>query len=180
MARIVNSLPAGPATESSIRDFESYIGHLLPEDYRSFLLEHNGGSPDPDAFTLNSSGDDEENVVMCFFPLRDLQLGAVEGEEFEELRTWPLHCAWDDLQNDLADSYEKEFENPLLPIGTDGSGNYFCIVLAGAEEGAVVFFEHEMADTTLLAKNFSDFLASLRQRERDDYAPELGSPESGS
>lgn len=173
-ARIVNALPAGATNEASIREFESYIGHALPDDYRSFLLQHNSGSPYSDAFTLNVFDNDQENVVYCFFPLRDLKLVAVEVEGMEALRTWPLQSAWDDLQNDLVNLYEKELESPLLPIGTDGSGNYFCLVLDGEQRGTVVFLENEMADTVLLADSFSDFLGTLHPRQRTDYAPEFG------
>ncbi|TWT14322.1 SMI1/KNR4 family protein [Planomicrobium sp. CPCC 101079] len=31
-----------PMEEAAIADFESQIGHQLPKDYRSFLLEYNG------------------------------------------------------------------------------------------------------------------------------------------
>jgi hypothetical protein len=77
MAQIVNSMPVGPANDSMIRELESYIGYPLADDYRQFLLTHNGGSPEPDAFTVNVIGDDEEDVVLCFFPLCDLQVGTV-------------------------------------------------------------------------------------------------------
>ncbi|MEZ6138062.1 MAG: SMI1/KNR4 family protein [Pirellulaceae bacterium] len=173
MSHIVNSRPAGPASESEIAVFETMIGHSLPEDYRRFLLEHNGGSPRPDAFTFNLFGRDEENIVMCFFPLRDLSLGEVDVEQLDELRTWPVHCAWNDLQHDLLHLYEKEIEHPLLPIGTDGSGNYFCIVLSGPQMGAMLFHEHELAETCVLASSFDEFLTSLRPRVRKDYAEEL-------
>ncbi len=92
-----------------------------------------------------------------------------EVEDLEELRTWPVHCAWDDLLDDLVDLYEIELEEPLLPIGTDGSGNYFCVVLAGERTGAILFLESEMAETTFLGDNFTVFLESLRPRERTDY-----------
>lgn len=173
MAHITNSLPAGPTSEAEIQKFEAYIGHALPADYRAFLLEHNGGRPDPDAFTFNLFENVEEDVVMCFFPLRSLELGAVEVKRQAELRTWPLHCAWDDLQHDLVHLYEMEPDYPLLPVGTDGSTNYFCLVLAGPRRGAVLFLESEMAETVELAGSFTEFLQTLRPRQRDDYAPEL-------
>jgi hypothetical protein len=174
MALIINPLPAGPTDEASIQGFESYIGYTVTDDYRRFLLQHNGGSPSPDAFTLSIFGNDQENVVYCFFPLRDLKLVIVESGGIEGLRTWPLQSAWDDLKNDLVNLYETELDNPVLPIGTDGSGNYFCLVLNGEQRGAIIFLEHEMADTVLLADSFSGFLDMLRSRERTDYAPEFG------
>lgn len=171
MAQIADPLPVGPTTDSQISAFEAYIGHKLPPDYRQFLLQHNGGHPEPDAFLLNAGYGEEEDIVMCFFPMRDLKLGSVTVGDLEELRTWPLHCAWDDLQSDLENLYaEAGIEEPLLPTGTDGSSNYFCIVLSGARAGAVVFLDHETGETHPLADSFDAFLTSLRKRERTDYA----------
>jgi hypothetical protein len=108
---------------------------------------------------------------MCFFPMRDLKVGNVSVDDLEDLRTWPLHCAWEDLQSDLENLYsEAGIEEPLLPIGTDGSGNYFCIVLNGPRTGILVFLDHETGETFRLADGFSAFLESLRERERTDYA----------
>lgn len=173
MTKIVNSRPAGPTSESEIVAFEAMIRHSLPMDYRRFLLEHNGGSPRPDAFTFNLFGRDEEDIVMCFFPMRDLKIAEVEVEELGELRTWPVHCAWNDLQHDLVHLYQNKLDNPLLPIGTDGSGNYFCLVLSGDQKDTVLFVEHENLETYRLANNFDDFIQTLRPRKRMDYADEL-------
>ncbi|HWG43465.1 MAG TPA: SMI1/KNR4 family protein, partial [Gemmataceae bacterium] len=157
-------------TSAQVAAFEKYIGHPLPTEYREFLFQYNGGHPDPDAFLLDNGSAAQEDIVLCFFPMLDLGLGPIECEEIEELRTWPLHCAWDDLQSDLENVYEMELEEPLLPVGTDGSSNYFCVVLAGNRAGSVVFLDHEMAESTLLGGSFNAFLASLRPRERTDYA----------
>ncbi len=167
-AMITNSLPAGPTSEAEIVRFEEHIGHNLSEEYRMFLLEHNGGRPKPDAFTLVMDDTEEENLVYCLFPMQDISLGNVK---VEDLRSWPIHCAWQDLQDDLANLYKKELDEPLLPIGTDGSSNYFCIVLAGKQKGSILFLEHEMAETAFIADSFSGFLGALRPRERTDYAP---------
>jgi hypothetical protein len=169
MVQIADPLPAGPTTDAQIAAFEKHIGHKLPTDYRRFLLQHNGGHPEPDAFLLNAGYGEEENSVMCFFPMRDLKLGNVRVADLEELRTWPLHCAWDDLQSDLKNLYaEAGIEEPLLPTGTDGSSNYICIVLDGARRGTVVFLDHETGETHPLAKDFTSFLGSLRQREQNE------------
>lgn len=173
MPPIIKPNSAGPTSEAEIAALESYLGHALPEEYRSFLLQHNGGQPQPDAVTINIFGDDEEDLVMCLFPVRDPSIGSVEVEEMEQLRVWPVHCAWDDLQSDLKNLYEQEFEYPLLPIGTDGSCNYYCIELSGPDRGSVHFLENEMADTQRLAPSFDAFLNLLRPRERTDYAEEL-------
>lgn len=174
MAQIVDPLPAGPTTSAEIKAFEKHIGHKLPSEYRSFLLEHNGGHPDPDAFSFDSGRGEEENIVLCFFPMRNVKLGNVDVIGLNGLRKWPVHCAWDDLQKDLVNLYETELEHPLLPIGTDGSSNYFCIILDGKQSGSVVFLDHETAEATLLADSFDAFLELLRPRERSDYAFDAG------
>src|SRR6478752_10150492 len=107
---------------------------------------------------------EQEDIVMCLFPLRDPGLGDVDVEDLDGLRTWPLHCAWDDLQTDLADpdAYaEAGITEPLLPVGTDGSSNYFCVVLGGDRAGGVVFFDHETGETHLLGSSFDAFLGGL-------------------
>ena len=141
-------------------------------DYRQFLLQHNGGHPEPDAFLLNAGFGEEEDIVMCFFPMRDLKLGSVTVSDLEELRTWPLHCAWDDLQSDLENLYaEAGIEEPLLPIGTDGSSNYFCIVLeVHAYRGRRFSGSRDWRNSSRWQIASRAFLASLRERERTDYA----------
>ena len=158
---------------AEIKAFEKRIGHKLPSDYRSFLLKHNGGHPDPDAFTFDSGRGNEENIVLCFFPMRDVKFGDVDVIGLDGLRKWPVH-AWDDLQNDLVNLYEIELDHPLLPIGTDGSSNYFCIVLDGKQSRSIVFLDHETAESTLLADSFATFLGLLKSRERSDYAFDSG------
>jgi hypothetical protein len=106
MAVIADPLPCGPTSDAQVAAFEKHIGYALPSAYREFLLAHNGGRPEPDAFVLRSDRGDEEDVVMCFFPMRDFDSGDVEVDDLEQLRTWPLHCAWNDLQNDLETLYD--------------------------------------------------------------------------
>jgi len=98
--------------------------------------------------------------------MRKLSRGEVEVETSEDLMRWPLHCAWDDLQNDLRKVYKMELDPPLLPIGTDGLSNYITIGLAGGQTGAIVFLNHKNAKTGPLAPSLPAFLDSLRPRER--------------
>ena len=77
MTTIHNSLPAGTTNESAIQEFEKLIGHRLPDDYREFLLEFNGGHPEPNTFMLDLDARQQEDTIMCFFPMRDLSLGSV-------------------------------------------------------------------------------------------------------
>ena len=169
MAKIVDANPAGPTNLRQLATLEQHIGHPLPPEYREFLLEHNGGHPSPDAFMLREKKMETEHIVFCFFPMRNLALGVVEVDDMEELRKWPLHCAWDDLQADLKNLYKKQLNPPLLPIGTDGLSNYICVVLAGGDAGAVRFLDHKTARHQPLAPGMSAFLKSLRPRRRSDH-----------
>ena len=162
MAKILDSRKHGAASEAQISNLEATIGFPLPEDYKEFLRRHNGGRPEPAAFHFkNDSGDDEENAVECFFPLRDLDSSAMKDATVDDLPDWPVHCAWEDLQRDLRTLYEDELEHAILPIATDGSGNYIAVVLEGDEAGSIVFFEHEMGTVTPLAANLTSFLDGL-------------------
>ena len=165
MATIVESLKHGPASDEQIAALEAHIGFSLPEDYKAFARQHNGGRPEPDAFDfINEFEDQEEDIVFCFFPLRDIDCGEMTDITMEDLADWPIHCAWDDLQNDYREIYEQDPEQQVLPIGTDGSSNYIAILLEGDGAGSIVFFEHEMARISPLAPDFDAFLEQLHEQ----------------
>ena len=42
-----------PLKEDDIVAAERQLGISLPADYRNFLLKHNGGYPEPDAFPIS-------------------------------------------------------------------------------------------------------------------------------
>lgn len=55
----------GRLAEEPLAAFEASLGGRLPEDYRAFLLEHNGGRPRPATFTI-SKGEGETNVHTLY------------------------------------------------------------------------------------------------------------------
>ena len=163
MADIEKSRPAGPTTGDQVREFEAWIGEELPPDYQAFLLEHNGGQPQPDGFCYQS--DEPNNGVFCFFPLLGLDAEHASTGTIDDLLKFPLHKAWIDLQSELetmCDELEiEDFDEVLLPIGTDGCGNYICLELTSA---GVVFYDHETWERTPLADDFTKFLDKLTER----------------
>ena len=166
MHQVHHSLKHGPASNDQIAALESHIGFSLPEDYRTFLREHNGGCPVPNGFYfVNEFDDREEDIVECFFPLRDIDCSEMTEMTMSELPDWPVKCAWDDLQNDYRTIYDEQPEQQVLPIGTDGSSNYIAILLEGDKAGSIVFFEHEMARVSPLASSFEAFLGQLHEME---------------
>ncbi|MFC1759118.1 SMI1/KNR4 family protein [Planctomycetota bacterium] len=142
---IVNSGHFGTVNEKSVSDFEGVIGASLPRDYVDFLLEHNGGTPE------NGDGS-----VFCFFPLRDIECRDHRVVEIDDLKGYPLHCARRDFVREYSD--EIEGSESVLPIGTDGNGNFICLSLEENSFGEVSFFDHETLDLDTVAGSFEEFL----------------------
>jgi hypothetical protein len=141
-------------TDAQIRAFEQSYGHPLPDDYRQFLLDVNGGSLD------GANCEFDQGVVNRLFSLDDP----------------------DDDSRDLATRANRErtsLPSPdLLFIGHDDGGNSLLVALAGEHRGEVWFMIggddarpenanprvlwHDRRDMRKLAATFEQFLRSLR------------------
>ncbi len=123
---------------------EKELGLAFPEAYRTFLLQHNGGQPEPNTFRFDDGKSLE--VVGCFF--------SIDEQE-------------DSLAN-LAKTYRPYLHSDLLPIATDPFGNLICVATKGAHRGQVFFWLHEgdslsetpipRADCRLVATSFDAFM----------------------
>src|SRR4051812_7655568 len=132
----------GPLTEERLRQLEAKLRGRLPEDYRAFLLRHNGGRPTLSRFTFDVDGEGQESVLEWFF--------AVHDQPYEEPEDWdpdggglppyfgqPLEDVWKDLRS----------ERPragVLPIGRDPGASLVCLGYAGKRAGQVWLFDHEL------------------------------------
>ena len=145
---VFSSNQYGPLPEARLAQFEAQIGYRLPEDYRRFLLEHNGGVPSPNCFTI--SAEQGNDVLVGFFGLHSGQsyLRIDEAVEMIDDRLFP----------------------GLLPIGTDPFGNCMCVGLVEPYRGRVYFWDHEVASeldvpgskgVILVAESFQAFLDSM-------------------
>lgn len=142
----------GPVvTDSDVAAFEGRIGHRLPDDYRRFLLDVNGGGPDSD-HARSAAG-----VVHVFLSLRATD-GALDLDTFRE--------------------YARDLPTrDLLEIAGDVGGNPFLLAIGSDEHrGSVWFFRrsdprpddanprvlwHDRRDMRKLAHSFEEFLAKL-------------------
>ena len=145
----------GPeVTESDLRAFEEQLGVTLPEDYRSFLFEVNGGRTADEA-TKFSFGRGRTNL-NSILSLKDPK-GVRNIEERNEL-----------IRDDLPPE--------LLLIASDDGGSRICLCIRGEHKGEVWFFDttdrrpsgsnprvlwHDRRDMTKLADNFRAFMSSL-------------------
>ncbi|HWO21739.1 MAG TPA: SMI1/KNR4 family protein [Kofleriaceae bacterium] len=140
----------GPAVhESDVAAFEGRLGHRLPDDYRRFLLEVNGGRPD------DTSCQYKFGVINQFFSLNDPHTG-----------------------RDLTAANKRPAipSRQLLYVGVDGMGTRFLVALAGDQRGQVWIQDmanprpddanprvlwHDRRDLEKLADSFEELMRTL-------------------
>jgi hypothetical protein len=93
----------------------------LPDDYKSFLIEHNGGIPSPNTFAIQGM---EHN------PRAELQrLFGIDTRVEENSISWNREV------------FAGRVPNEYLPVGCTPSGDLVCIGVEGARFGAVVLWD---------------------------------------
>lgn len=128
----------GRLKDAVLAAFEDVLGFVLPEDYRRFLLKHNGGRPVPSNFSI---GGYDVSSVESFYGLHD-------GPDYAR-----LDVAYNDLANRLPDG--------VAPVASDSFGNQVCVACRPWQYGRILFWDHETEDVTELAEDFDAFLDSL-------------------
>ena len=141
----------GPAEESAVNVLEQFLKLRLPDDYRGFLLDTNGGQPDPNAFPLQGNPYDTFGLVEYFFS-----------------------ASSHDSDYDLLDNTEV-FQNrvpaDLLPIAFDPGGNLICLAVSGEKRGGIYFWDHndesmpgetpDYHNVYFIANSFDEFITNL-------------------
>lgn len=126
-------------TINDIKEFEKEFNLSLPESYKTFLLENNGGNAEPDFYYLS----DEKCVgISSFYTLEE-------------------------IKSDLTD-FSLKFTSNIVPIAIDGGGNIICISASGEDKGKLYLWwaencadEDEEAtydNLSLIADNFDEFI----------------------
>ncbi|MCE3200953.1 SMI1/KNR4 family protein [Paenibacillus sonchi] len=135
----------GPLSMEQIEKFESKHGISLPDQYKGFLQEFNGGRPVPKMFKI--SDEQGPDIVRLFFGIGDMY-----GNLDENIKI-----------------YEDRLPIGFVPIGNDPGGNVICIGTDEEFAGKIYFWDHEeepedpddMSNVYLLANSFSDFLEQM-------------------
>lgn len=148
-----------PLTEADIISLERDIGCSLPEEYRKFLLEHNGGIPKPDGFSLVYWGGKSEDDRVSFY-------GLGPSVRKSHNLSWVLEC------------FEGRIPSELISIGDDPGGNQICLCIRGEQSGSLYFWDHELEhtpptykNTVMLASSFLEFIEGLHEIKRDWETP---------
>jgi hypothetical protein len=141
-----------PITDDQIKKIENRLRISLPQDYKDFLLKHNGGYPDPDAFIFRRGEKSEEGAVDRFLAIHD-------GQHDNLAR----YLEW----------YKGRLPRNLFPVAHDPGGNLIAISVSGDDVGKVYFWDHDeeveegeapdYRNVYLIADDFAGFLGSLRE-----------------
>lgn len=137
-----------PLSYEKLKQFEVETGATLPESYREFLIQYNGGQPSPDAFPIQDMPLNEYGIIQAL-------LGIETGHE------------WNDLRSDYND-LRGRMPATFVPIAYTPSGDFLCLDIQADGTAPVVFWDwyaqHHpptYANVYGVAPSFEDFLDSL-------------------
>jgi hypothetical protein len=143
---VENKNEFGALQEVELNDFERENNIELPNDYRNFLLEFNGGKPKPD------KNENPETIVTYI-------LGMHNGDYYASLYK-------------QIDMFKGRLPLSTFPIATDPFGNLFIMSLHPEGHGHIYFWDHEgeteyqdghyTENCSFVAYTFSEFINNLR------------------
>jgi len=160
-------------TEAAIVRFEVQLGTKLPDDYRDFLLDVNGGQTarsHRQFLMVTSAGRKDGTLLNSLNSLDD------PDDRFNLATRWmsshqQFPPAFPDIPPDLPDLPPE-----VLPIGYDGFGGTVGLVVAGPHRGQVWFLDgvaprpegsnprvewFDRRDVSKIADSFREFMAGL-------------------
>lgn len=143
---IENKNEFGKLSEIELNDFEKENNIRLPNDYKGFLLEFNGGIPIPNTNAKPST-------VVTYI------LGMHIGDYYASLYK---HI----------DMFKNRLPVSTFPMATDPFGNLFIMSLHPQGFGHIYFWEHEgepeyqdghyTDNCTFVAYSFTEFINNLK------------------
>ena len=146
---IVERIAAAGASEQTIEAFQGRFGVELPNDYRLFLQEFNGGRPSPRDF--DAADGEEGSSVQFFFTLDEDSPHYVLTREVER--------------------FQDRIPKNTIPVACDSFGNLVLLDVGARKLGAIYFWDHEEeefeAEPTwdnvhLVTETFQQFVAALQ------------------
>ncbi len=137
---IKNPNQYGGLSETYLNSFELKINAILPNQYRTFLLNFNGGCPSPCSFDI--TGNDGSTLHSVY--------GLHAGPDYCQLLK-------------MYEIFKKRIPKAFLAIADDPFGNQICIGLKGKYFGKVYFWDHEQESLFFKNKGISFIANSLDQ-----------------
>jgi hypothetical protein len=147
---IIKRLSQHGASEEALNQLEALIGCALPDDYRRFMSEYNGGRPEPSGFVFATEHGNSDSSVRYFLTL----------DRAEDRYT---------IQ-EFMDRYDDRIPQKLLPIACDSFGNLILLDAGANLPGAGCFWDHEKEsmdepnweNISVVAQSFKEFLRILK------------------
>jgi hypothetical protein len=146
--------PGPSISDQDLAALERELGVRLPDDYREFMLVHNGGRPEPADFPIPGEPVPDSWSTLQFFL-------SLNGQEYYTDLGWHL------------DMFRDRVPAELLPIAYDPGGNLVCLGIRGEHRGTVFFWDHELEaeedkepdyrNLSFVAESFTAFLQSLSE-----------------
>ncbi len=149
-----------PINEKDIVKFEQQIGASLPNDYKSFLLNFNGGKPEHYIFPETDK-------------LYSLAIDKLYGLNTEN-KTSNLYWNYD-----ILNGYQRIMDQ-FIPIGSAINGDQFVLGISGDFTGKVYLWDHnqeipydEFVENKLpenmykLTDSFDEFMNKLEEDTED-------------
>jgi hypothetical protein len=138
-----------PVSERLLAQFESQIGSRLPEDYRFFLFQQNGGSFGKDVVFPFTTPDGLYSA---------LGLNELYGFGY---KTFGLEDTYKRIDTYLPKGF--------VPVGEAACGDQVCIVVAGEDVGSIWLWDHEAGisnkwppdNSKRVASNFQEFIDGI-------------------
>jgi hypothetical protein len=142
-------------SERDILRVEEKYNICLPEEYKAYLLQYNGGYPERPCF---ASVEDKYEQAYSPFSSCIHYFYAIHEERYSNFET----------------SYEiflGRMPKHIIPIAYDPGGNQVCISIGKQDHGFIYFWDHEKeapknkapdyGNLTLLAKSLRVFINGL-------------------
>ena len=137
-------------TVGNIDSVEKKLKNNLPEDYKAFLLEHNGGHPEDCVFSYKMADKKYESLINRF--------NAIHSE-----KEYNLLAKFQYYQD------QKRIPTNMLPIADDPFGNIICMSLSRDDYGSIYFWDHELEverpqfeNIFFISYSFKDFIDNLK------------------
>ena len=99
---------------------EESIGFSIPDTYKLFLIENNGGHPEPNGIDIKGISHGETDIAWFMGINRNIESSNILF-----------------VYNLIKDSYDRK----ILPIASDSFGGLFCIDMEMQNEFPIVYIE---------------------------------------
>lgn len=143
-----------PINDRDLDDSERLMNAKIPLQLRNFMLEHNGGMPENDAFL------DDDGEWVAIHELIPIKYYKESSNNKNRLMPYIAMDLWE----------RKLIPKNFLPFAIDCGGNYFCIDL---NNGKIYYYtlddwsdnlsvtDNQSKSTNYLCDSFNDFISKL-------------------